>query len=267
MNRPFLLQYAPVNLRTFLYYHLFRDRVNRFSPLFDAASLHYAPQITMQLLPTDEAHSNIALTGFYELDLTKRLVQHAMQGRLLVDIGANYGYYSLLWAAARPENRVFAFEPAPRNYDGMKANIARNGMQKQIELHALAVGADRGKLQFALGPEEQTGWGGLSLAASENTIEVDVIRMDEFWQRDEPIDVLKIDVEGADTWVLKGAQKLLESRSVRHIYYEQNKNRMRELQIAEQEAAEFLEAAGYSVEPISDPKGGLVEYCARPALV
>lgn len=106
MNRPFVLRIAPVGLKTKFFYRFYSKRRKQFESLYKAARLHYAPGVTMQLMPTDEGHSNIAFTGFYELDLTERIVNHAKQGGVLVDVGANYGYFSLLWSAVRPDNKV-----------------------------------------------------------------------------------------------------------------------------------------------------------------
>ena len=264
MRRPLLMRMTPVGLRTRLFYRLYRHRREQFIGLFKSARLHYAPQVSMRLMPFDEGHSCIALTGVYELELTRRVVRAARAGGTLVDVGANYGYYSLLWAAQRPTNRVVAFEASPRNHSQIEENISRNGFDRQIELHRVAIGRVAGSLQFDIGPPDQSGWGGLSTAASSNTVAVDVVRLDELWSMGDDVGVLKIDVEGADTWVLQGAERLLKAKRIKAIYYEQNKPRMRELNIELREAEDFLRAMSYAVEPLSDPSKDLVEYFAYP---
>lgn len=265
MQRPLLMQIAPLGVRIWLFYHLYRHRRERFIELFESAALHHAPRVSMRLMPTDEGHACIALTGVYELELTRRLVRAARECSILVDVGANYGYYSLLWAAQRPTNRVVGFEASPRNHAHLEANIARNGLGSQIELHRGALGRSTGSLHFDLGPAEQSGWGGLANTATSRTIEVRVSRLDELWSSSEDIDVLKIDVEGADTWVLQGAEQLLKQRRIKAIFFEQNLPRMRELNVPASEAADFLKKMAYSVEPLTDPSKDLVEYWAYPA--
>jgi FkbM family methyltransferase len=218
----------------------------------------------MILWPTDEGHSNIAFTGFYELELSERLTKHAGHGGLMIDVGANYGYFSLLWAAASSRNRVMAFEASPRNHAALSKNVALNGFGSQIEVLEMAVGKDTGKLSFSVGEQEQTGWGGFSDSTNETTVQVPVVTLDSRVPEAEQVAVLKIDVEGADTWVLFGAKHLLESKRIKHIYFEQNKERMRLLAIGECEASDFLRTVGYTVEPLSDPNSGLVEYYATP---
>jgi hypothetical protein len=79
---------------------------------------------------------------------------------------------------------------------------------------------------------------------------------------DQTIDVLKIDVEGADTWVLQGCETLLEQKRVRHIFFEQNEARMKPLGIGRDEAVTFLRSVGYAYEQPEDLKG---EWFAYPS--
>jgi hypothetical protein len=126
----------------------------------------------------------------------------------------------------------------------------------------MALGKDAGMLPFTLGAEEQTGWGGFSNSATETTVRVPVVTLDSRVPQHERVEVLKIDVEGADTWVLYGAQKLLETKRIKHVYFEQNKERMKPLGIRDSEAADFLLKVGYTVNPLNDPDSELVEYYA-----
>jgi Methyltransferase FkbM domain len=77
--------------------------------------------------------------------------------------------------------------------------------------------------------------------------------------------VLKIDVEGADTWVLQGAQNLLKRRRVRRIYFEQNFVRMKALGIRENDAADSLQAVGYRSSILSREGAEIVDWEASPA--
>lgn len=264
MQRPLALRLAPPGLRTWMFYRFYRQRRERYRALYASARLHHAPGVAMRLMPTDEGHACIAFTGIYELELTRRVVDAAHRGGILVDVGANYGYYSLLWAAQHPGNRVIAFEASPRNFAPLEDNIARNRLTGQVELHRIALGSAAGRLKFDIGPPEQSGWGGLASDASLDTVDVDVLRLDEVWQRDDDIAVLKVDVEGADSWVLRGAQRLLEHQRIKAVYYEENKPRMRDLGIEPGDAETLLIAMGYSVQAFSDRKNDLVEFAAYP---
>jgi FkbM family methyltransferase len=266
MPRPLLLRLAPLWLRTKLYYHFYRGK-NRHPDLFHGAPLQFAPSARMDLHPTDEGHGQIAFTGFYELALTRRIVQLACQGGLLADVGANYGYFSLLWAAQKTGNRVVAFEASPRNLAPLQANISRNGFDTAIEVRPVAAGRQAGSMEFDQGPGNQTGWGGVVLSANSNsTVTVPVVRLDESLSAERFVDVMKIDIEGADTWALKGAEALLRDKRIGRIFYEENTTRMRELGIAPREAESFLQSLGYRVHRLDGGPGTAVsEFEAFPA--
>ena len=220
----------------------------------------------MRLLPTDEAHAEIAFTGFYELPLTQqiRALATSSGGGLMVDVGANYGYFSLLWAAASPKHRVIAFEASPRNHSPLRANVVQNGFVDRIDVRETAVGREAGTLEFSLGGSEETGWGSFSLVGASQTTSVPVVTLDDAVPADSSIDLLKIDDEGADTWVLRGARTLLGQKRIKHIFFEQNKERMASLGIAEQEPIDFLAQLGYDATPFTDEHAALVEYHAVP---
>lgn len=106
-------------------------------------------------------------------------------------------------------------------------------------------------VRFMVGPEDQSGWGGVAgEGASEATIEVEMVRLDAVL--DERIRVLKIDVEGADTLVLRGCEGLLKRRMIDQIFFEQNLTRMEKLGIEPGEARAFLQNCGYHCEPMGE---------------
>ena len=77
----------------------------------------------------------------------------------------------------------------------------------------------------------------------------------------ELIEVLKIDVEGADTWVLEGCERLLRDKRIKRIFFEQNIGRMEQLGIQAGVAQTFLRDLGYSCEPLDGDEG---EWVASP---
>ena len=107
----------------------------------------------MELVPGDHTSDVIAFTGAYETPLTNRVADLARRGGL-VDVGANLGYFSLLWTALNRENQCFAFEASPRNVPLLNRNISRNGLESQVEVFPVAAGKEAGRLSFDLGPEE-----------------------------------------------------------------------------------------------------------------
>ncbi len=237
----------PLRLRQSFYSRIISKRFG-FPHLPPSGSrLHFAAASLPALLPTDWGHRQIAWLGFYELELSRRIVALAQEGGLLVDVGANIGYFSCLWAAASSRNSVCAFEASPRNFPMLQRNVAAQSVSERVKLFEQAVGKEQGTLAFDVGPQEQSGWGGLTNSASAQTLEVNVGRLDDLLPAESQVSVLKIDTEGADAWVLAGAERLLRNRQIQHIFYEENLERMAQLGIAPRTAVQFLTGLGYKV--------------------
>lgn len=261
MNRPLALRILPARAALSLWARFYRGTHEHRVGLYRGARLRYATAVRMDLVPGDVISDSIAFTGVYELPVTRRVAELATGGGLFVDIGANLGYFGLLWAAANPGNRCLALEPSARNIELLRRNVSLNGFDSRIEVVPHAAGWASGRLRFDPGPADQTGWGGFAM---DGGVEVEVVRVDEMLPDGTPIALLKIDVEGADAWALMGCDRLLKARLVREVWFEQNKPRIRALGISENAAQDYLTSVGYTARPLSDPALDVVEWRARP---
>lgn len=255
-----LLRLLPPRLAGSVYYRLFNARCAELPDQFDSAPLRFAPNVRMRLKVSDAAHGPMAFAGFYELDLTREIWRLARDcGGTLLDAGANYGYYSLLWCAARPANRAVAVEASPRNHEGLRHNIEANGFRGRIEIFSWAASDHEGEVSFDLGPPEQTGWGGVAQVPSEHTVTVPSHRLDQCFSG-HTFTALKIDCEGADPLVIEGATGLLRTGMIKHVFYEENIGRMKGLGLVPGVAQRILESHGYHVAPLG--KSGSSEFHA-----
>lgn len=262
--RPIILRLLPQRARQSIASRFYLRQYGKWRKLFAVAPLAPCPNVSMYgLIPGDTISGNIAFNGFYELELSREIARLSREGTLFVDVGANMGYFSLLWAGLNPRGRAIAFEAAPRNIKLAARNIEQNGLADRIMLIPKAAGHKAGTIHFNTGPIDQTGWGGVSNERSADCIEVPLVRLDEELP-DSMIDVLKIDVEGADTWVLYGCERLLKKRQIRKIFFEQNGARMAELGIGESEARDFLVSVGYTCIPFGRGDGEWVAYPNSP---
>jgi len=264
MKRPLLLRLLPESLRLSAFYRLYQGKHDRYQSLYQSTPLCSVPNVVMDLVPGDHISDIIAFTGVYEARLTKRIAELARRGGILVDVGANLGYFSLMWAALNRENKCIAFEASPRNIPLLNRNISQNRLESQIEVFPVAAGKEAGRMSFNLGPVEQTGWGGFGIGSGGEGVDVDVVRIDQVVSSDKPIALLKVDIEGADAWALMGSEHLFKTKVVKEVSFEQNKPRMRQLGIPLNAAQEFLQAMGYSVSPHGSTSGDLVEWTANP---
>lgn len=248
--RTFIRKVKPFWLREKLFWKLRAARNTPSSDDFGNVSLEFLPSVTLTLKPTDIGHQQIAFLGYMERDVTIQLSSLASKGGLLVDVGANYGYYTCLWAAAKKSNQVVAFEASPRNLTALRTNVARNDLSNSVSIIPSAAGRSIDRMRFSLGPESETGWGGLSLEEQDGQVEVDVVTLDGFFssgESNQEIAVLKIDTEGADTWVLQGCEALLQAKRIRNIFFETNPERMATLGIEPNDAVNLLTKHGYTL--------------------
>jgi len=178
-------------------------------------------------------------------------------------VGVNYGYYSLLWASASKSNKVLSFEAVRDNYNALSQNVAANHFENQIQVQNKALGKHSGHMKFDNMDNDQTTWGGLTNAEGSG-FDIMVHRLDELIPNVKSIEVLKIDVEGADTWVLYGAERLLKERRIKNIFFEENTERQHQLGIKPEDAKVFLSDLGYCCENLNRNSSGVSEFHARP---
>lgn len=253
-----LFRLLPFRLQASLYRRCICPRRLQFGAWFERAPLLLAPTVAMRLSPRDSFHGEIAFCGIYEPDESRLLLQLASNpGGLLVDAGANYGYYSLLWCAAREENRAIAIEASPSNARALRDNIEMNGMGDRIQVMECAVSNRDGTARFEIGSQDETGWGGIASEGADQTLEVQTRRLDAIL--DEPVAVLKVDCEGADAWVIEGAEGLFKRGFIRNVFFEENSWRQDRLGIAAGVTVKCLREYGFQVRDIG---GGKVNFFA-----
>lgn len=241
-----LFRLLPRRVQLSLYMRFLAKHPGWYRLRFDAAPLKLAPGMHMRLSPNDLFHGQIALMGIYEEELTRWMGELSRSGGgLMIDVGANYGYFSLLWCAGRPDNRVHAVEASPGNVSPLRHNIATNHLAERVVLHEWAASNVEGTVDFDLGSAQETGWGGVVLQKTAQSITVPAHRLDRMFVG-ECVELLKIDCEGADSLVLEGAEGLLSEGRIKHVVFEENLPRQQALGIEEGRAVRWLEKLGYS---------------------
>jgi FkbM family methyltransferase len=153
----------------------------------------------------------------YERDVWRALMSELKADDIFVDVGAFVGWYMIAVARRlQKAGRVVAFEPDNRSYSLLEEHVRLNGLQGHIELHHAAVSDQSGRSYFlADGSSEAR----LVSSVGTNTVMADVVTIDRIFAG-KRIDILKIDVEGHEEKVLRGADKILRAiaQAARHIY-------------------------------------------------
>lgn len=146
--------------------------------------------------------------GEYEPRTTRHLLDLLQAGMTVVDVGAHVGYYSLL--AGRmvgPSGKVFAFEPDPLTFSFLKRNVEVNGLTTIVHCENVAVAEQPGEATLFIGRRDRVA---NSLipdgAVNQDTVKCAVVTLDDFFEgKGWPVvDIVKIDVEGAELSVLRG---------------------------------------------------------------
>ena len=129
----------------------------------------------------------------------------------ILDIGASFGYLSLVWANSIAQNgRVISFEPNPNVFKSFRKSISSNNLDSIIHLNNLAVGAKDEKIELFL---NSTSSNTLNIKGKKRDgITIDMVSVDSFTKKNNIVncDLVKIDVDGIELDILLGSQELLK---------------------------------------------------------
>ena len=166
----------------------------------------------------DHIGKQVIKSGFYELDLLQHISKTCVQpNSIIVDIGANVGNHSFYWAKQHLDCQIVAFEPAAKNVELWRKNQKLLKATNTV-LHDVGLGSSDTimHVNYAGGTVNM---GHTTLVESETQAkeQVNVRKLDNFGLVN--VSVVKIDVEGMESSVLRGAIKTIQ-RSLPHLFVE-----------------------------------------------
>lgn len=144
--------------------------------------------------------------GCYEQLKQRRVLNYLKPGTVVYDIGANVGFYTLLFSRIVGDGgHVFAFEPLPENVSHLTEHVGINRCTN-VFIQPAAVGSITGTVCFEAGMNRFIG-----RVVSDSTLTVSSLTLDDFVFKlnNPPPRLMKIDVEGGEFEVLKGARRLI----------------------------------------------------------
>jgi len=189
-------------------------------------------------------------TYFLEEDILSCWEAAAKGSKVVLDVGANAGIYSLAALAVQPDATVHAFEPTPEIAARLRETAKLNGLD-HLHVHQVAVLNKNGqatlkRFRGELGTNE-----GMNFIAEDiqefGAERVQVVSLDQFC-RDHSItgvDLLKLDVQGHEYSVLAGARSLITGGRVGRIFMELNWSTPPGAMCAATESVRLLDSAGY----------------------
>ncbi|WP_431285889.1 FkbM family methyltransferase [Humitalea sp. 24SJ18S-53] len=170
---------------------------------------------------------HLLLDGYWEYWVTEYICRNTEPGMVAADVGANAGYFTVLMGDLVGANgRVHSVEPGARSVRLLERNVAVNGFGGHTTIHPLAVGAEAGIaiLRSTLAEPKNAYTVPPGYPAPRGVIEeqVKTAPLDDLM---DVVDIMKIDVEGAEEQVWAGMQRLLGRSPRARILFEFNAGR------------------------------------------
>lgn len=194
-----------------------------------------------------EYHSVARGVSTAELEFLRR---HEFGDGAIIDVGANLGLFSLVVRDRFPNRRIIAFEPAPSTFAALSKNIARNSATN-VECHQLAVADHDGTSSFVVleHARANSAIGVAGFLPGAESIQIGCTTLDRFVSvaKLEQIGLLKVDVEGFEISVFRGAEHVLSRVRPRVVYFEVCPALARAVGFAPDAAATFLAEKGYAL--------------------
>lgn len=183
----------------------------------------------------------------YIHDIATSLPQ--FRANIVFDVGANVGQSALTYLQCFPGSRIYCFEPATDTFHRLQANM---GGHKRVLCHHIALGSANGNgmlvikresdMSYLLNPSQEP-----AIEDDVNTESVTVIALDDFCiaERIDQISYMKIDTEGADLEVLKGASRMLLEQKIDLIEVEAGMNPLNHRHVPFEVLKKHLESYQY----------------------
>lgn len=188
--------------------------------------------------------------GVWEPEVTRCAQQRIRAGMRVWDIGADVGYFSLLFAGlAGPDGRVRAFEPIPKARVRLEENLRLNACAN-VEVESRALGCKPGKFILEK-PLEVSRINLEKTLPGPDDIEVQVVRGDDVFAESgwPSLDVIKLDVEGAELEILRGLTGVLQ-RHHPALILEIHGPYLPMFGASGEEVVRWLQGQGYKLEPL-----------------
>lgn len=189
-------------------------------------------------------------TYFLEEVVLRCWENEARNARMILDIGANAGIYSLAALGIQPDATVHAFEPTPEIAQRLRETSSMNELS-QLHVHEVAVTSTTGygtlnRFNGELGENE--GMNYVTADTSDSGAEhVQTVTLDQFCQEHaiDHIDLLKLDIQGNEPLALKGASQLFDGGRIAAVFTELNWAKEPGVGCPATESIQLLEESGF----------------------
>ncbi len=215
------------------------------------------------LLPNliEDVSFEIYVNGIYEQSTSDFLAERIPPGGVFLDLGANIGAISIPISRRRKDIKIVCVEASPRIFGYLEKNLAENGLTDISKVNKALYYTDNDELDF-FSPDEKFGKGSLSPVFTTKAQKVATIKLDTLvGQLALPkVDMIKIDVEGYEYHVFKGAEALLSGKEAPDIFFEfVDWAEQQAMGISVGDAQRLLQTYGYRIFYFNESKKAMDE--------
>lgn len=233
----------------------------RISPFSSRLNTEFVEQqlpwgIPIRIRPLEEQGLILSTLGVIDLAVTETLWRLTEPGDIAIDVGANIGYMTAVLANRINQGTggsVWAFEAHPAIFEELQFNVENwkhHFNNTNLIIRNLAISEDQSKVKLKIPDTFLNNRGLASVVSSNNINQLDKIvcncisieanSLDNLFYSCQKIDILKLDVEGHELSVLKGAEKLLKEKKIRDCVFEEH-------QEYPTDVTSFFEKFGYTI--------------------
>jgi FkbM family methyltransferase len=197
----------------------------------------------------------LSLNGVFEPFATKCVKKIIKKGDVVLDIGANIGYYTLIFAKlVGNSGKVFAFEPEPKNFALLVKNIEINGY-KNIICVKKAVSDENGTIKLYLSESNMGDHRIYNSHDSRKAVKIETVRLDDYFKDYKGrIDFIKMDIQGGELKAIKGMDYFLRKNGCRKMLTEFWPNGIKNSGSNPQQYINLLLKYGFDIYKVNEEK-------------
>jgi len=236
-------------------------------PVWDTVHQHLRRKVTrncasvlghkMHLEDTDPL--DLSINGIYEPCETQFFLKNVKPGQVVLDIGANIGYYTLIFARqVGNTGHVYAFEPDPVPFSLLEKNIHLNGYTNVTAINA-AVTDLSGTIRLYLSSGGHADNRTYPTTGQRKHIEIGALRMDDYFSNiGHHVDFVKLDIQGSEYRAIKGMKSLIEENRALQIVTEFWPCGLEEAGVRADDFVALLTSFGFSLYELRDDEANSI---------